>query len=156
MISIFLFVVITTLIRLKFSIPPRQMYWCNYIIWHHQFSHRNYLLDNLGVSTGIIVRWMFGFDYYVSNIYRILFCYYFHSDVSIQIPKLCIFFKSILQQKKLWYPGPQSLLQCKCLICHHGGQLIPTHFLLCYYLFLLSSYINIVNTVQTVCYGRQR
>ena len=89
-------------------------------------------LDNLGVSTKIIVVRLFGFDYYVSNIYCILFCYYFDSDVLIQISKLFILFKSILQKKKLCYPDPQSLLKCKYIICHHGGELIATHYLLCY------------------------
>ena len=111
------------------------MYRCNYIVWYHQFSHCHYLLDNLGVSTGSIVIRIFGFDYYVSNIYCILFCYYFDSNVLIQIPKLFIFFKSILQQNKLWYPDPQSLLQCEYLICHRGGQLIATHCSLFNYLF---------------------
>ena len=94
---------------------PQSLLQCKYLICHH-------------------VR-LFGFDYYVSNIYYILFCYYFDSDVSIQIPKLFIFFKSNLEQKKIWYPDPQSLLQCKYLIFHHGGQLIATHCLLCYSLF---------------------
>ena len=46
-------------------------------------------------------------------------------------------FKLIQQQKKLWYPDPQSLLQCKSSIYHHGGQLIATFCLLCYYHFLI-------------------
>ena len=86
---------------------------------------------------------LFGLDYYVSNIYCILFYHYFDFDVPIQIPKLFIFFKYILQQKMLWYPDPQSLLQCKFLIFHHGGQLIATHCLLCCYLFLSYSRMSI-------------
>ena len=45
------------------------MYWCKYLLWHHRFSHREYLLDNLGVSTGTIVVRLLEIDYYVSNIY---------------------------------------------------------------------------------------
>ena len=48
------------------------MYWCKYLLWHHRFSHREYLLDNLGVSTGTIVVRLFETDYYVSNIYFIV------------------------------------------------------------------------------------
>ena len=45
------------------------MYWRKYFQWHHRFSHREYLLDNFGVSTGTIVVRLFENDYYVSNIY---------------------------------------------------------------------------------------
>ena len=45
------------------------MYWYKYLLWHHRFSHREYLLDNLGVSTGTIVVRLFEIDYYVSNIF---------------------------------------------------------------------------------------
>ena len=42
------------------------------VVRHHQFSHWDYLLDNLGLSTGSIVVRLFGLDYYVSNIYCLL------------------------------------------------------------------------------------
>ena len=53
------------------------MYWCKYLLWHHQFSHREHLLDNLGVSTGTIVVRLFESDYYVSNIYFFLLLFWF-------------------------------------------------------------------------------
>ena len=105
------------------------MHWRKYYQWHHRFSHREYLLDNFGVSTRTKVVRLFENDYYVSNIY-IFFCYHFDSNVST-------IFKFIQQEKKLWYPDPRSLLQCKSSISHHGGQLIATFCLLCYYHFLI-------------------
>ena len=94
-------------------------------------------MDNLGVSTGTIVVRLFENDYYVSNIY---ICFW----VTILIPMFqfkvreCVtIFKFIQQQNKLWYPDPRSLLQCKSSISHHGGQLIATFCLLCYYHFLI-------------------
>ena len=52
----------------------------------------------------------------------------------IQIPKFDLLFKYILQKKKLLYPNPQLLWQCKFLICHHGVQLTATHSIVCYYI----------------------
>ena len=40
------------------------------VTWHHWFSHREYLLDNFGVSTRTIVVRLFENNYYVSNIYN--------------------------------------------------------------------------------------
>ena len=136
MISFFAYVVITTLIRLKFLINTTQNVLTSLFLWYHRFSHREYLLDNLGVSTGTIVVRLFENDYYVSNIYNFF--------VTILIPMFwfkvreCFtIFKFIKQQKKLWYPNPRSLLQYKSSISHHGGQLIATFYLLCYYHFLI-------------------
>ena len=48
------------------------MYWCKYLWWHHQLSHRDYLLDDLGVSNRTIVVRLFEIDYYVSNLFWLL------------------------------------------------------------------------------------
>ena len=60
-------------------------------------------------------------------------------------------FKLIQQQKKLWYPDPRSLLQCKSSISHHGGQLIATFCLLCYYHFKFFPITS--TTTSTVFWG---
>ena len=69
-----------------------------------------------------------------------------------KIRKLFIYFKSIKQQKKLWYHDHQSLLQCKYLISHHGGQLIATHCLLCNY-HLFSFFPITIKTTTTAYEG---
>ena len=83
--SVFIFVVINILIGLKFSITS-------------SFT-LIFLLDDLGVSTGSIVVRMFGFDYYVSNIYCLLFYQCFDSEFLIKIMKFDIFFKYILRKR---------------------------------------------------------
>ena len=66
-------------------------------------------MDNLGISTVSIVVRMFGFNYYASNMYCILFYYYVDSDVLIQILKFDIFFKYILRKRKFRTLTPSYL-----------------------------------------------
>ena len=66
-------------------------------------------MDDLGISIGSIVVRLFGFDYYISNIYRLLFYYYFDSNVLIQILKFDIFFKYIVRKRNFCTLNPSYL-----------------------------------------------
>ena len=113
------------------------MHWRKYYQWHHRFSHREFLLDNFGVSTGTIVVRLVENDYFLSNIYMFLFCYHFDSNVSIQSTRMCYNLQIHSTTKETLVPQPWSLLQCKSSITHHGGLLIATFCLFCYYRILI-------------------
>ena len=95
------------------------------------------LLDNFGVSTGTIVVRLFENDYFLSNIYMFLFCYHSDSNVLIQSTRMWYNLQIHSTTKETLVPRSRSLLQCKSSITHHGGLLIATFCLFCYYHFLI-------------------
>ena len=134
MIYVVLFVVITTLIRLNFSITatpyvvmslPCMMsssFSLRLIIGWFRHKYRKYSRTTAWI-------WLLCFKYLLSFI--LLLFWFQRSDSNSEIWYILqIHFKI----KKLWYLDPQLFRQCKFLNCHHGGKLTATHSIVCYYL----------------------
>ena len=134
MISFFLFLFITTLIRLKFSITftsyvmmslpcmTSSSFTLTFFIGWFRHNYRKY-------SHTTVWIWLLCFKYLLSVILLVFWFQRCDSNAEIWY---------ILQihftEKKLWYADPQLLKNCKFLNFHHGRQLTTTHSIVCYYI----------------------
>ena len=146
MISVFLFVVITSFIRLKFSITatPYVMillpcmtsssFTLIFFIAWFRHKHRNYSLTTVWI-------WLLCFKYLLSFI--LLVFWFRRSDSNSE-------FWYILQihftKKELSYADPQLLRQCTFWNCHHGCQLTATQSIVCYYIVCL-----LIQPLRPIC-----
>ena len=145
-ISDFLFVVINTITRLKFSniatLPVLMLLPCMtsssfilrlFIGW---FSHKyqNFSRTNVWI-------WLLCFKYLM---YFILLVFWFRCYESNS--EIWHIFQIHITKKKLLYTDPQLLRKCKFLNSNHGGQLTATHSIVCYYIVCL-----IIQPLRTSC-----
>ena len=82
----------------SYPFPSRRTYLFHYHVWHHQVLHWDFLLDDLGINTKILVVQLFGFYFYFFIYVLSLIYSYFDYDVLIQILDFDIYFKFILRQ----------------------------------------------------------
>ena len=134
MISIFLFVAITTLIRFKLSInaTPYVMMSLLYMtssnftlrlfIGWFMNNYRNY-------SRTIVWILLLCFKYLPSFI--LLVFWFRRSDSNSEIWYIL---QIHFTKKKLWYADPQLLRKWKFLNFHYGCKLTETHSIVCYYI----------------------
>ena len=132
MFSVFLFVFITTLIRLKFSITTtpyiRMSLPCltsssfTLIFFIGWFRHKYWKYSHTTVWI-----WLLCFKCLLS--YILLVFSIRRSDSNSEIWYIL---QIHLTKKKLWYADPQLPRKCKFLKCLHGRQLTATQSIVCY------------------------
>ena len=146
MISVFLFVVITTFIRLKFSITATTYVMMSlpcmtsssfilrfFIRW---FSHKYRKFSRTTVLLLLLC-----FKYLLSFILLLFWFWRFDSNSEIWY-----IFQIHFTKNKLLYTDPQLLRQCKFCNCQYGSQLTANHSIVCYYIVRL-----LIQPLQTRC-----
>ena len=137
MIYVFLFVVITTLIRVKFCTTTRP-----YVMMSLPYM----------TSSSFTLRLFIGWfrhkylKYSCTTVWILLLCFKYLLSFILLVfwfrrsnsnSEIWYILQIHFTKKKLYYPDPQLLRQCKFLNCHHGGQLTTNQYFVCYYIVCL-------------------
>ena len=146
MISVFLFLVIATFIRLKFyikstpyvmmSLPCMTLSSFTLRLFIGWFRHKYQKYIHTTVWVFLLCS-----KYFVSFI--LLVFWFRRSDSNFEIWYIL---QIHFTKNKILYADPQLLRQCKFLNCHHGRQLTATHSIMCYYIVCL-----LIQPLQPIC-----